>query len=103
MCLVSGFGRQDGNLARPEKVGRQVRMEPAAFQARAQGKGGPARRCGQLSIAAGGIQGCAGIIRRCRMKCGIGLCGRCNIGDKYVCIDGPVFTQAELDKIPNEL
>ena len=26
-----------------------------------------------------------------RMKCGIGKCGRCNIGDKYVCKDGPVF------------
>ena len=27
-----------------------------------------------------------------RMKCGIGKCGRCNIGRHYVCIDGPVFT-----------
>ena len=27
-----------------------------------------------------------------RMKCGIGICGRCNIGSHYVCIDGPVFT-----------
>jgi NAD(P)H-flavin reductase len=26
-----------------------------------------------------------------RMKCGIGKCGRCNIGSKYVCLDGPVF------------
>ena len=38
-----------------------------------------------------------------RMKCGIGICGRCNIGDKYVCIDGPVFSLAELKEIPNEL
>ncbi len=38
-----------------------------------------------------------------RMKCGIGICGRCNIGDKYVCIDGPVFSLAELKQIPNEL
>ncbi|MBP1731283.1 MAG: oxidoreductase FAD/NAD(P)-binding domain protein, partial [Deltaproteobacteria bacterium] len=27
-----------------------------------------------------------------RMKCGIGLCGRCNIGSMYVCKDGPVFS-----------
>ncbi|HQP29623.1 MAG TPA: FAD/NAD(P)-binding protein, partial [Syntrophales bacterium] len=27
-----------------------------------------------------------------RMKCGIGKCGRCNVGSKYVCKDGPVFT-----------
>ena len=31
-----------------------------------------------------------------RMKCGIGKCGRCNIGDIYVCRDGPVFSYAEI-------
>ncbi len=37
-----------------------------------------------------------------RMKCGIGKCGRCNIGNKYVCVDGPVFSLAELKKMPSE-
>ncbi|MEW6381188.1 MAG: FAD/NAD(P)-binding protein [bacterium] len=37
-----------------------------------------------------------------RMKCGIGKCGRCNIGSKYVCKDGPVFTYAELQNMPQE-
>ncbi|MFX1492993.1 MAG: FAD/NAD(P)-binding protein [Promethearchaeota archaeon] len=37
-----------------------------------------------------------------RMKCGIGKCGRCNIGKKYVCVDGPVFSLAELKKMPSE-
>jgi NAD(P)H-flavin reductase len=37
-----------------------------------------------------------------RMKCGIGKCGRCNIGRKYVCIDGPVFSYAELVELPSE-
>jgi NAD(P)H-flavin reductase len=31
-----------------------------------------------------------------RMHCGIGKCGRCNMGDKFVCIDGPVFRQDEV-------
>jgi len=31
-----------------------------------------------------------------RMKCGIGKCGRCNIGDIYVCRDGPVFSYAQI-------
>ena len=31
-----------------------------------------------------------------RMKCGIGKCGRCNIGNIYVCRDGPVFSYAEI-------
>ncbi len=38
-----------------------------------------------------------------RMKCGIGLCGRCNIGGKYVCIDGPVFTYEQLQTLPAEM
>ena len=37
-----------------------------------------------------------------RMKCGIGKCGRCNIGDKYVCKDGPVFRFDQLGELPNE-
>ena len=37
-----------------------------------------------------------------RMKCGIGMCGRCNIGTEYVCKDGPVFTLAELAQLPSE-
>ena len=37
-----------------------------------------------------------------RMKCGVGKCGRCNIGDKYVCLDGPVFRFDELGELPDE-
>lgn len=37
-----------------------------------------------------------------RMKCGVGKCGRCNIGAKYVCKDGPVFRCDELDELPDE-
>lgn len=33
------------------------------------------------------------------MKCGIGICGSCTIGDKIVCKDGPVFTRKELKKL----
>jgi len=37
-----------------------------------------------------------------KMKCGLGKCGRCNIGSKYVCKDGPVFRFDELDELPEE-
>ena len=37
-----------------------------------------------------------------RMKCGLGKCGRCNIGKYYVCKDGPVFTFAQLKEMPQE-
>lgn len=36
------------------------------------------------------------------MKCGIGKCGHCNVGEKFVCIDGPVFTYEEIKKIPSK-
>ena len=36
-----------------------------------------------------------------RMKCGVGKCGRCNVGKMYVCKDGPVFSKAQLnDMVP---
>ena len=35
-----------------------------------------------------------------RMKCGIGKCGRCNVGSLYVCKDGPVFSYQELKSLP---
>ena len=37
-----------------------------------------------------------------RMKCGVGKCGRCNVGDKFVCKDGPVSRMTELDELPDE-
>lgn len=34
-----------------------------------------------------------------RMHCGIGKCGRCNLGDILVCVDGPVFSMAEAGQL----
>ncbi|OIO84957.1 MAG: hydrogenase [Candidatus Aquicultor secundus] len=34
-----------------------------------------------------------------KMQCCVGLCGRCNVGSKFICKDGPVFTLAELNAI----
>lgn len=34
-----------------------------------------------------------------KMKCGVGKCARCNIGEKYVCRDGPVFTMEQLSQL----
>ena len=34
-----------------------------------------------------------------RMHCGIGKCGRCNLGDKFVCTDGPVFSMDEVEDL----
>ena len=37
-----------------------------------------------------------------KMKCGIGKCGRCNVGKDYVCVKGPVYSWAELKQLPQE-
>jgi NAD(P)H-flavin reductase len=33
-----------------------------------------------------------------KMKCGIGKCGRCNLGGVFICTDGPVFCFAEVEQ-----
>jgi len=38
-----------------------------------------------------------------RMKCGIGICGRCNIGNLYVCKDGPVFSYDQLKDLEGDM
>jgi NAD(P)H-flavin reductase len=38
-----------------------------------------------------------------RMKCGVGKCGHCQIGGKYVCKDGPVFTYDDLALEPDRV
>ncbi|MDR2570026.1 MAG: FAD/NAD(P)-binding protein [Oscillospiraceae bacterium] len=37
-----------------------------------------------------------------RMTCGVGKCAKCNIGHQYICVDGPVYSMAELSKMPDE-
>ena len=36
------------------------------------------------------------------MKCGVGKCGRCNVGGVFICLEGPVFTEAELARMPRD-
>jgi NAD(P)H-flavin reductase len=36
------------------------------------------------------------------MKCGVGKCGHCAIGYKYVCIDGPVFNYKQMKNLPEK-
>jgi len=37
-----------------------------------------------------------------KMKCGLGKCGRCNVGKDYVCTKGPVYSWAQLKNLPEE-
>jgi NAD(P)H-flavin reductase/ferredoxin len=36
------------------------------------------------------------------MRCGIGKCGHCKVGSKYMCVDGPVFNYEEMLTLPPE-
>lgn len=35
-----------------------------------------------------------------RMECGFGVCGHCNIGQFYVCEDGPIFRYSDVKTLP---
>lgn len=37
-----------------------------------------------------------------KMKCGLGKCGRCNLGNHYICKDGPVFDYKQLEALKFE-
>ncbi len=37
------------------------------------------------------------------MKCGVGKCGHCSVGQKLICVDGPVFTYREMKQMPRDL
>lgn len=36
------------------------------------------------------------------MKCGIGLCGHCQLGESFICKDGPVFALTEMQERLNQ-
>lgn len=36
------------------------------------------------------------------MKCGVGKCGHCCVGEKYMCQDGPVFSYKEMKEMAEE-
>lgn len=38
-----------------------------------------------------------------RMKCGVGKCGHCQINDKYICVEGPVFRYSDLKSVPEAI
>ncbi|MBA7584446.1 Anaerobic sulfite reductase subunit B [subsurface metagenome] len=38
-----------------------------------------------------------------RMECGVGKCNHCHIGDKLVCVDGPVFNLWEIRNLKEAL
>jgi NAD(P)H-flavin reductase len=38
-----------------------------------------------------------------KMKCGVGKCGHCQMNDKYVCMEGPVFRYSDLATVPEAI
>jgi NAD(P)H-flavin reductase len=38
-----------------------------------------------------------------RMKCGIGHCGHCQLGPRFVCLDGPVFRYVDVKSYPDSI
>ena len=38
-----------------------------------------------------------------KMKCGVGKCGHCQMNERYVCVDGPVFCYADVKGVPEAI
>ncbi len=56
-----------------------------------------ARRLGTLGLDAGDVH----LAIERHMKCATGHCGHCYVNQRYVCVDGPVFSFAELRALPD--
>ena len=60
--------------------------------------GGPSlsRTCRESLLNAGYSEELILTTLEMRMKCGVGKCGRCNMGGHFICLDGPIFSLAEI-------
>ena len=60
--------------------------------------GGPSlsRTCRESLLSAGFSEESILTTLEMRMKCGVGKCGRCNMGGHFICLDGPIFSLAEI-------
>jgi len=67
--------------------------------------GGPSlsRTCRESLVNAGFDEGHIITTLEMRMKCGVGKCGRCNVGGSFICLDGPIFTLEEIASMHSDV
>ena len=67
--------------------------------------GGPSlsRTCRESLLAAGYSEELILTTLEMRMKCGVGKCGRCNMGGHFICLDGPIFSLAEIAQMHSDV
>jgi len=91
--------------AGPEWLGRVGIVTQLFKSVRGSGSDATAFICGpeRMMAATADVLGDLGIPREHtwvtlerHMECGVGLCGHCQLGSRFVCRDGPVFSVAEL-------
>lgn len=97
--------RSTVDRAGPEWLGRVGVITDIFRNARPTGQDVTAFVCGpeRMMAAVVDVLGDLGVPREHtwltlerRMECGVGLCGHCQLGTRFVCRDGPVFSVAEL-------
>lgn len=86
-----------GNVGVVTTLFEMVKIEPQRTVAYVCGPGIMIRFAMRDLIDKMGIapHNCIATLER-HMKCGVGKCGHCVIGEKYVCIDGPVFRYPQI-------
>ena len=67
--------------------------------------GGPSlsRTCRESLLNAGYSEELILTTLEMRMKCGVGKCGRCNMGGHFICLDGPIFSLAEIAQMHSDV
>ena len=91
----------DGPVAYTAPFMESLDLPPVTENSVAVVCGGPSlyRTCSEALERMGYAPGQIVTTLEMRMKCGVGKCGRCNIGSHYICLDGPVFTREEIAQI----
>ena len=85
--VVSGWGNEVGFVTEPLA---RMRLDPARTHAFICGPEVMMRFCAQTLIRKGVPPRAIRVSLERDMKCGIGLCGHCQLGELLVCRDGPV-------------
>ena len=92
----------EGNVGVVTDLLRDIKIKPRNTIALICGPSVMMRFCVNKLLKKGMVKKSILFSLKRHMKCGIGKCGHCYIGEYFVCKDGPVFTLSDLEKLKPE-
>ena len=98
LTVDQGDKNWKGNVGLVSNLVRYLEIEPQNTAAAMCGPGAMAKALENILKPVGVSDRRIFVSEERRMQCGIGKCQHCTCGEKYVCLDGPVFNFDEIDK-----